>query len=112
MFDEEMEHEDKEVLLILNNILLQHKKKCRTRDCFCRENKSFKQKSLLNIECLHSKHRIIFKAIYLIDELFDHAISRNGAKDLNLFYAYIEFLIQYKGALAKAYLLLHKHLQE
>lgn len=70
------------------------------------------KKSLLNFESLHSKHRMIFKSIYLMEELFENALRREGSKDLSIFYAYVEFLIQFRGALAKAYLLLHKHMDQ
>ena len=104
--------ENRDTKFLINMLLDRHKKLCKKVECFCRRSPTFLKKHCFGISENLLKTEFLFESIFLTEKIFEEFFSNNKKIEDSVFYAYIEFLINFKGEPKKAKKLIHQKIEE
>ena len=97
---------------LINYLLEEHKKSCKKVYCYCRKSKVTQIQSSLFYYKDRLEGTIIFEAMYLLDEMLQKVVRANTTYNDNVFFCYINYLLNFMGRPTQAYKLLKQKMSE
>ena len=105
--------EDKDINIYIEFLIEDHIEHCKKVVCFCRKKDIFLSKNQIGLFHLHFKNSKIVELMHLIEEILRITVETNKeSPNSQIFYCYLNFLIEYMGKNILAYKLLMAQVNE